>query len=103
MPCPVATLKVNERKTAKFCTNSGRNHLFRSFIGKHGPVSSCTIARWLKSCLLKAGVHTSKFQAHSTRAVATSKAAMSGLAVQLIGLVEVLLRNSMNFLLSLDQ
>ena len=80
--CPVATLKVYERKTAKFCTISGRNHLFRSFIGKHGPVTSCTIARWLKSCLHKAGVDTSKFQAHSTRAAATSKAAMSGLAVE---------------------
>ena len=76
----MATLKVYERKTAKFCTNSGRNHLFRSFIGKHGPVLSCTIARWLKSYLHKAGVDTSKFQAHSTRAAATSKDAMSGLA-----------------------
>ena len=80
--CLMETLKVYERKTAKFCSDSGRNHLFRSFIGKHRPVPSCTIARWLKSCLHKAGVDTSKFQAHSARVAATSKAAMSGLAVE---------------------
>ena len=48
----------------------------RSFIGKHGPGSSSTIARWIKSCLHKAGV------AHSTRAAAATKAAMSGLTVE---------------------
>ena len=70
MPLPVETLKVYERNTLKFCstTDSGRNQLFRSFIGKYGPVTPCTIARWLKSCLHKAGVDTSWFQAHSTRA-----------------------------------
>lgn len=64
--------------------------MFRSFIGKYGPVISSTIARWLKSCLHKAGVDTSKFKAHSTRAAAATKAAMSGMTVediQQIGLV----------------
>ena len=56
--------------------------MFRSFIGKHGPVTSSTIARWLKSCLHKAGVDTSKFKAHSTRAAAATKAAMSGVTVE---------------------
>ena len=56
--------------------------MFRSFIGKHGPVTSSTIARWLKSCLHKAGVDTSKFKAHSTRAEAATKAAMSGVTVE---------------------
>jgi len=48
--CPVETLKVYERKTLSYHNNtiSGRNHLFKSFIGKHGPVAPCTIARWLK-------------------------------------------------------
>ena len=39
-----------------------------------GPVKSSTVARWIKSCLQKAGIDTSKFQAHSVRAAATSKA-----------------------------
>jgi len=77
----VETLKVYERKTSSYRNNtiSGRNHLF---IGKHGPVAPCIIARWLKSCLHKAGVDTSKFQAHSTRATVAPKAALSGLAVE---------------------
>ena len=56
--------------------------ILRSFIGSHGPVSSSTIARWLKGCLKNAGVDTSKFQAHSVRAAATSKAGLSGLTVE---------------------
>ena len=73
------TLKVYERKTYAFRSTSGRNHLLRSFIGKHGPVTSSTVARWIKSCLHKAGIYTSKFQAHSVRAAAASTAAISGL------------------------
>ena len=55
--------------------------MFRSFIGKHGPVTSSIIARWIKSCLQKAGVDTSKFKARSNRVAAATKAAMSGLTV----------------------
>jgi len=66
------------QKTAAFCKE---NRLFRSFIGKHGPVTSSTIARWIKTCMQKAGVDTTKFKAHSTRAAATTKAAMSGLTL----------------------
>ena len=80
--CPVKTLKVYEQKTSAFRTNCKENFLFRSFIGKHGPVSASTIARWIKSCLHKAGIDTSKFQAHFTRAAAATKAAMSGVTVE---------------------
>ena len=79
--CPVETLKAYERKTTPFRNNAGENRVFRSFIGKHGPVTSSTIARWIKTCLQKAGVDTAKFKAHSTRAAAATKAAMSGLTV----------------------
>ena len=59
------------------------NYLLRSFIGSHGPVSSSTVARWLKVCLKNAGVdNTSRFQAHSVRAAPTSKAGLSGLTVE---------------------
>ena len=80
--CPVETLKVYEDKTSSFRKNSEENRLFCSFIGKHGPVTSSTIARWIKVCLHKAGVDTSEFQAHSTGAAAVTKAAMSGLSVE---------------------
>ena len=79
--CPVEALKAYEERTLPFRNNLGENRVFRSFIGKHGPVTSSTIARWIKSCLQKAGVDTSKFKAHSTRAAAATKAAMSGLTV----------------------
>jgi len=45
-------------------------------------VSSSNIARWLKVFLENAGVDTSKFQARSVRAAATSKACLSGLTVE---------------------
>ena len=82
--CPVETLKIYEERTAFFHDSSGENRVFCSFIGKHGPVTSSTIARWLKTCLQKAGIDTSKFKAHSTRAAAATKAAMSGLTVDKI-------------------
>lgn len=53
--------------------------MLQSLIGKHGPVILSTIARWMKSCLQKAGVDTSKFKAHSARTVAATKTAISGL------------------------
>ena len=80
--CPVETLKAYEEKTSAFRKDPRENRVFRSFIGKHGPVTSSTIARWLKSCLHKAGVDTDKFKAHSTRAAAATKAAMSGVSVE---------------------
>ena len=80
--CPVETLKAYEERTSSFRKDPRENRVFRSFIGKHGPVTSSTIARWLKSCLHKAGVDTSKFKAHSTRAAAATKAAMSGVTVE---------------------
>ena len=80
--CPVQTLKVYEQKTSSFRSHLETNHLPCFFFGSHGPVSSSTVARWLKVCLKNAGVDTSKFQAHSVRAAATSKAGLSGLTVE---------------------
>ena len=57
--CPVETLKVYEQKTSSFrkpSSISEPNQLLRSFIGRHGPLSSSTIARWLKAGLQSAGV-----------------------------------------------
>ena len=80
--CPVATLKAYELKTKEFRQDKGENHLFHSFIDQHKAVSSNTIARWLKSCLRKAGVDTLSFQAHLARAAASTKVAMFGVIVE---------------------
>ena len=75
------SLKVYEERTALFRDSYEENQVFRSVIGKHGPVTSSTIARWIKTCLQKAGIDTTKFKAHSTRVAAATKAALSGLTV----------------------
>lgn len=54
------------------------SQLFISLIKPYNPVSSATIARWLKSIRAKAGVDTSIFKAHSIRAASTSAAAGAG-------------------------
>ena len=43
--CPVETLKAYEERTSSFRKDPRENRVFRSFIGKHGPVTSSTIAR----------------------------------------------------------
>ena len=68
--CPVETLKAYESRTLNFRgmdTDSPQTSLFLSWIGKHAPVSSSTIARWLRTCLLEAGIDTSVFKPHSIR------------------------------------
>ena len=54
------------------------------FIDTHGPLSSSTIAKWLKVCLQNAEVDVIswRFLAHSVRATATSIAFLFGLTVQ---------------------
>jgi len=62
-------------------SNTRKTILFLSWIGKHDPVTSSTIARWLKTCLQEAGINTDIFKAHSIRGAAASKAACSGVTI----------------------
>ena len=75
--CPVATLKQYEDKTT-FFRHSQR--LFLSFRKPHKPVSSATIAHWLKELLHDAGIDTDTFKAHSTRSAASSAAKYAGMS-----------------------
>ena len=82
--CPVATIQAYEQRTIQFRTPmsvTGKTSLFLSWIGKHEPVTSSTIARWLKTCLHEAGIDTGVFKAHSVRGAASSKAAWSGVTI----------------------
>ena len=82
--CPVTTLRAYEAKTLEFRglqSDSPKTTLFLSWIGKHDPVTSSTIARWLRTCLQEAGVNTEVFKPHSIRGAASSKAAWSGVTV----------------------
>lgn len=58
------------------------NQLFISFVRPHRPVSRDTISRWLKSVLQSAGIDTSVFKAHSTRAASVSAANRNNVSVQ---------------------
>lgn len=70
--CPVAALKSYLDKTKNLRNN--QDYLFISIRRPHGPVSSQTLARWVKETLRLSGVDVSIFSAHSTRHAATSRA-----------------------------
>jgi len=79
--CPVVTLQAYEARTKEFrawSTEKRKTLLFLSWIGKHDPVTSSTIARWLKTCLTEAGIDTGIFKAHSVRGASSSTAASVG-------------------------
>jgi len=83
--CPVETLKAYEDRTREFRqfkSSTPKTKLFLSWIGKHNPVTSCTIARWLKIVMIEAGIDTSIFKAHSVRGAACSKAAGTGVTTK---------------------
>ena len=75
--CPVLALKEYGNRTKPF--RGSHTTLFLGVTKPHKPVSSSTIARWLKVLLGKAGVNTEIFKAHSTRSASTSAAAAAGI------------------------
>ena len=77
----MVTLQAYEAKTKEFRAWSTENRkalLFLSWIGKHDPVTSSTIARWLKTYLMETGIDTGIFKAHSVRRASSSTAASAG-------------------------
>ncbi|CAC5361900.1 unnamed protein product [Mytilus coruscus] len=57
-----------------------RNWLLLSFVKPHHPVTTSTLARWLKSVISSAGIDTANYKAHSTRSACTSKAFRAGVS-----------------------
>jgi len=55
----------------------GEKQLFISYKKPHAKVTTDTIARWIKTIMVKSGVDTDMFKPHSTRSASTSKANMS--------------------------
>ena len=54
--------------------------LLLSFIRPHAPISTDSLARWIKSVLASAGIDTNKFTAHSTRVASSSHLAQRNLS-----------------------
>ena len=74
--CVLTYLNEYVRRTEKLRKTESR--LLVSFVKPHKKVSRDTIARWLCCVLQRAGVDTSQYRAHSTRAASTSHAASRG-------------------------
>ena len=62
--CPVTMLRMYEKRTRDRRGNQSPCHLFISLIRPYNPVTSSTIARWIKSILAKLGIDTNIFKAH---------------------------------------
>ena len=58
--------------------------LLIAIIKPHKPVATCSVARWIKMCLDRTGIDSSKYTAHSTRSATTSKAKAQGLSTEQI-------------------
>ena len=74
--CVVVTLDEYLARTEPL--RGAHTRLFLSTQKPHLPVHKDTIARWIRTSLDRAGIDTSQFKAHSTRAAASSAAALSG-------------------------
>ena len=78
--CPVVSLELYLERTKPLRTNASQ--LFISFVKPHLPVSSSTVARWLKDVMGAAGIDISNFKAHSVRGASTSAAASRGITTE---------------------
>ena len=82
--CPVECFRTYKEVTRSLRTQPVQSGLFLALNRPHLPVTSSTVARWLKAVLSSAGVDTSHFSAHSTRGAAASAAAMAGVTMKQI-------------------
>ena len=82
--CPVLTLQEYEKRTTDKRSPHGNTQLLIAMIRPHKPVSSSTVARWLKTVLNNAGIDTSIFKAHSVRSAACSSASEVGVTTATI-------------------
>ncbi len=78
---PVACLRHYIIRTAMWRKTKHQHKLLLGVVAPHNPVAPSTISNWLKKVMGAAGIDTQKYQAHSTRAAATSKAKAAGLSV----------------------
>nr|XP_022306049.1 uncharacterized protein LOC111112656 [Crassostrea virginica] len=82
--CVVECIRSYLEKTSKFrdtADNIDRSWLLLSYVKPHHPVTTSSIARWLKTIMAEAGINTNLFKAHSTRSASVSKAYFAGVSV----------------------
>lgn len=74
--CPVTCLKEYIRRTSQL--QKGQDQLLLKSVKPYGPIARNTVSSWTKKVLREAGIDTSRFSPHSTRAASTSAALASG-------------------------
>ena len=81
--CPASTLQLYHKITSKLRSSEKTtpSPLFLTSVKPHGPASSSTIARWIKTILTNSGIDASIFKAHSIRGACTSAAADAGISI----------------------
>ena len=78
--CVLLSLQEYLKRTTPFRKDS--KQLLLSHVKPHGPVRKDTISRWCKSVLSSAGIDTSKFKGHSTRAASSSHLAVNNINIK---------------------
>ena len=77
--CMVHTLRCYLERTMAIRDSETRLQI--SFCKPHKSVSTDTVSRWIKSVMTAAGVDTTRYKSHSTRAASTLAAARAGVPV----------------------
>ena len=80
--CPVVTGLHYIHRTESLRSSQKGDKLFISWIKPHNSVTSCSIARWLKTVLTLSGIDTSIFKAHSVRGASVSAARNLGVTTK---------------------
>ena len=78
--CPVSCIELYKEKTQDIRERLESRRLLITAKKPHRPVSTATIARWIKDVLQASGIDISTFKAHSTRGAATSAAKAAGVS-----------------------
>ncbi|KAJ8976642.1 hypothetical protein NQ317_011150 [Molorchus minor] len=80
--CIAKTLQCYILRTSIIRNNN--TNLLISYKKPHNTVTTSTISRWIKTTLLRSGIDTTIFTAHSTRHASTSAALRKGISMDLI-------------------
>ena len=80
--CVISSLNVYLARTKPLMKQYSQ--LLISYVKPNKPFAQSTVARWIKSVLLKADINVNIFGAHSVRSGSTSAAKVKGLPLDMI-------------------
>ena len=83
MPCRLCVVTLLEEYLSRTASVRGKHsQLFISYVKPFSPVSRGTISCWIKTVMQQAGIDTTKFKPHSTRAASTSAASRNAVPLE---------------------